>query len=567
VSSADPSELLGRNCAALEQWLPGVAELVRRTADDPAWQRAIGRDGTPTFQRKIDDHTVEWFGGTSMPAASAKALTKSMDPGETSGLGIGIGTGFEWQALLKRVVSGRSVIALETDAARVRRAFQVCDLSAEISAGKILVIIGESAGDELCGLLERHVGFEAPRVMHPLPTVIGAERSAMLTAGEAMVRRAVLLRHEQLRLVASAVNEMKEWAGAMVIAPTPRDRWDLPIVEAARRAGEPLVLFDRPAEASLAWWLRMVERHRPAVVRSTLLRANFEGLLPAAIGVETWLAEGVGRDPAVLAACKNLGGNDRLLVQRSADVEVLRGAGVAGEIVVAVPTGSVGEAGTRASGAAVAIVCDRLPYDAESCELTLPSHAAVWDAALSLVTARPWEMRPGMGKNILRDAQRKIGVELRDAVIEASIERGTEWLLLRGARVEALAALIAGWGIPVKLIGVGWEKVGDVKGVTHCERPRADRGEAQGYYPWAWAGDAREEREGGDGVWNDVGALLHLERGVNPAVREAAQAGVKIVIDQITDDADDPARVVGTMATRIDVRRAREQIAQLVKRA
>src|SRR5262245_48794723 len=83
----------------------------------------MGTDGTATFRRRGEGEgkkRIEWLGGTSMPLASAEGLVSSLDAsggagggGGVNGLGLSIGTGFEWAAFCRRLLRTQAVYVYE----------------------------------------------------------------------------------------------------------------------------------------------------------------------------------------------------------------------------------------------------------------------------------------------------------------------------------------------------------------------------------------------------------------------------------------------------------------------
>ena len=68
---------------------------------------------------------------------------------------------------------------------------EICDLAELLSARKIVLLSGspDDAAGSLVRFLDQNSGFDAPTVLHPLPSIAGARRNELLTAGEIIVRR------------------------------------------------------------------------------------------------------------------------------------------------------------------------------------------------------------------------------------------------------------------------------------------------------------------------------------------------------------------------------------------
>src|SRR5579862_4304612 len=164
------SSFLEPNLAALQRWLPRVANLLASTSIPTEWQPSTGTDGTPTYcRRATQDGPLQWLGGTSMPAASAVPLVANMTA--TNGIGLGVGTGYEWLAFLNRLASDQLIYVLEPDPVLIRLVLTICDMTTALETGRILILSGPDTVHELHAFIENHPGFEPPSVIHPLPTI------------------------------------------------------------------------------------------------------------------------------------------------------------------------------------------------------------------------------------------------------------------------------------------------------------------------------------------------------------------------------------------------------------
>src|SRR6185369_14203753 len=114
---------------------------------------------------------LEWLGATSMPAASAEASVSSLDAFSigANGLGLGIGSGFEWPAFAARLGRGQMVYIYEPQAALLRMALELADCSALLQQRKIILLHGtpDQAGERLVAILQSLPGIEPPTVLHP----------------------------------------------------------------------------------------------------------------------------------------------------------------------------------------------------------------------------------------------------------------------------------------------------------------------------------------------------------------------------------------------------------------
>src|SRR5438045_457684 len=138
---------LDKNLAALQAILPTLAAAIQHAAIPPSYEPVTGTDGTPTCRRLTDrdgKKRLEWLGATSMPRASAAPMIRSLDSVSAgqNGLGLSIGTGYEWAAFAARLPRAQMVYVYEPDPALLRMALTICDLSDLLATCRIVLLTG-----------------------------------------------------------------------------------------------------------------------------------------------------------------------------------------------------------------------------------------------------------------------------------------------------------------------------------------------------------------------------------------------------------------------------------------
>jgi hypothetical protein len=405
-----------------------------------------------------------------MPRSSAAPIVASLDVGTGNGLGLGIGTGFEWQNFARRLSGSQAVFVYEPDPGVLRMALEVCDLTAELTTGKIVLLTGEAgpAGEALSVFLATHIGFEPPSVLHPLATAAPEQRNALLAAGEALVRRVVLERHAQVERLAERLTVPADPAGTLALLTGERYWGERPLHrELEAQPPTQLLRLDRHDQASLALRLQALASGRVAKVVSDLFRAHVTGI-PAAIGMETWIPPVAG--PAYwerLPAASTLAPADRVVVHNPFHAALLREHGYAANRIDLRPI-SAGKplAASPASRRHIALVGDLPRLSAEALGITLPTHQAVYAAARGIVEEEYLTVHDGQAADILRRAIARARVPAEaagDPALDGPMRRLVRHVLIPHLPLLRLARLLrdARPPVSVKIIG-DWPEATDL---------------------------------------------------------------------------------------------------------
>jgi hypothetical protein len=551
VSSLSMS-YFAQNVAALAPHFPDLAKALEAAAIPQGFLPTRGTDGTPTFSRTIPPpppappapaadgrRRREWLGQTSAPAASAPHILHSLDAAAQgqNGLGLSIGTGFEWAAFLGRLSRHQALFVYEPDAGFVRLALEICDLSAPLAARRLVLLVGtpDEAGAVLANFLSANPGFNPPGVLHPLASIPAERRHELVAAGEAIVRHAVghhqrLLGALQSRLEQAPITQGQVAGGALVFLLAARYAAERPLHEHARVLKATPVYVDHHAAAGIALRLQLLGDHLqrgPVRVLSDLFRTQL-AVIPPEIPVETWVPPLAGAAYwDLIPGPSGLAEGDRIVVHFACHQDALRGRGIPDKQICLRPlTPGVGHSvaalqesprSKTENRRRLALVADFPPSSAEALEITLPTHQAVYNAARDLVLADYLTIHPAMAPDLLRRALVRAGIDPRhdDPALQDPMLRIIREVMIPALPPLALAAALVSEGFPLALIG-NWPglqtALADVKMI---------RFEACG--PEAW---------------DDVGLVVHFspQGTFSPILWEAVAAGVAIVAPQHPTD-------------------------------
>ena len=528
--------LLERNLDAVREWTPATADLIAVASIPPGFERCTGADGTPTYRRVIggDSPRVEWLGATSMPAASAEPIVESLNAGAGNGLGLSIGSGFEWAAFAAKLTNPQAVFVYEPDPAFVRMALDTCDLSTQLRSGKILLLSGPGAdaSEHLAAFLKKNTGYEVPSVLHPLPTLVGEKRNPLLATGEGMVRRAMIERQGLINALVARLEETlgKPTEGRVALTLTPRYPDERPMRRHLSHVPE--LRIDHHATTSLAARLELLIAQRPATVISDLFRPQL-GCIPPAVIVETWVPPVVGPAYWDRLPRDGIAATDCIIVHSAYHHSRLTDIGIPANQIESRPALPIHLTHTPENSLAlrhrVVLIGDLPATDAAILKIELPTHLAVFSAARDIITDEWLSVHPALASDILRRALARANVSTGpDGPTDPAL-REPMIRILRDVLIPTLPLLVAvekltQENIPLRLVG-------DWPGVTPTDNTILEP------FPF-W-----NENNTPKMAWSDAALLIHLSPTgtIPPLLWHAVAAGITIVAPQHPTDSSSGA--------------------------
>lgn len=496
--------MLEKNLAAMG-W-KATAERIRKAAVPDGYRAVMGSDGTATFAREEQSpRRVEWLGRTSMPRAAAESMVKALDARDVNGMGLGMGTGYEWAAFAGKLGRHQALFVWEPDARMARMALEICDLSELIAAGKLVLFVGEDLGEQLKAFLRENAGYETPTLLHPLPTLVAEERRVLLGQAEPALQASLM---EQQSLTEQAARALAEayakgatdatvgmWLGAAHGFERP---WQREAVAGA-------LTVDAHDQTSLRARMMLMAKHRPSVVVSDVFAGQLlpGELLAAGVRVETYLtADAMPTAPTMRA-------NDRVIVQSACQRAFLLEQGVAGT-AIELRRPRVKAVATRVGfGFSVALMGDLPAADAKTLGVELPTHVALYEAAKALIVEDPFAVTPPRLGDLLRRVQHRAGIEIKDEHTRDTLARMLKQVLAPTFTAVGFARLLDEAGVPLTLIGRGWEQAGVARATLR---------------PWPVTADAAETLAG-----VAVVAGVHWANVLGPLVTAAPAYGVPLL--------------------------------------
>jgi hypothetical protein len=473
------------NHSALAKRQPELAESLAAMVIPEHVEPAEGRDGLPTFRLRDVEGRLRWFGQSSMPSISARALLadKRYHGGQVALPGVL--TGVEPLVIAEGLPLRSAVFVFEAEPLHVVLALHLQDYSRLIESGRIVFVPANDMRVALMRLFERFPGYEMPTFLLKavqVPSVKLAELQQRLEeAGQAVVEY-------QTGLVSTLVESLRS-RSPRVIPDRPRVAVlgldaDASVIEEGGRIATALDRLgwrhvvnvpDRPDRCHIVSHLRAVAQGSDnargscadAVVFVGRGAGTIRALLPESLPVATWITDD---RPFDLQSLGTIGPNDALFVSDAEIGEKLRKAlggdgGIPGEAVqVCEPAADDarydplerGEEKQAEDGVDVLLVGD-LPDDRpEAAHIALTSHVAFWNAARKI--ARRWadEDRPLDPQRILDEASRTTGISLNEASLRDALMELIRTRVIPGALAHGLVRAVEASRLRGSACGANW---------------------------------------------------------------------------------------------------------------
>ncbi|MFI5381327.1 MAG: hypothetical protein ACHRHE_18675 [Tepidisphaerales bacterium] len=433
--------------AALGGSQPDVAAALPPTPPDIEWLHA--RDGA--LSAKVP--AAGWLGQCSLPLRAAGELLADLSaPGRVSLLlypthaaQVGI--------VLERLTPQQAVIVLHETLFDAACALACHDFAADIRAGRLYVLAGPEWPGQLDQLLSRHVGLPSPQ-QYLRTALLAAE------AGQRLIEVAGRVINDHAKRSAAIVEKVQSSlrpraeGPVLLLAGSAYHPWDLAtpalmaLLRDNRAIPHSLLDVDRPDCSSVPGLLAALQGHR-AILTAELTRKNLPAALPADFPVVTWLL--YGQVPSASTA----GPRDRLIVaSRELDRRARQGGWNAERVLLAVPPVPVLPAG----GPHLGIIADYVDLDPAQHAFQLSSHRLLFEAIGEELLKDPLAVGSSV-MNYLTSRAGQLNLRPENLDLPLFIER-----LILPVYARGIARLLVSRGLPVRLIGAGWESDEQLRG-------------------------------------------------------------------------------------------------------
>lgn len=435
----------------------------------PPFEPAVGRDGSATFLLGDANGERGWFGGSSMPTISARAMFGGFVSDGASLALPSVLTGQDVLVLLDRLPAHAAVFVLEASPAMVKLAMRLYDYTAPMEAGRLVWLIGVDRSAAIVAFFESHVGYELPRHVPRVPQCPPQEMALLQREleGAAVAVGAALAQavgRSSSAIGARCFSEISPAPCLVLVGVDPREA----AIERARGVGRALTALgwrwgacipDAPNKCHVLARLGLIGRLQPeAVLFLGGCTESFRALLPDALPVVSWCATG-GQVEADAAA--KLRPRDLWCARSVADRARWIDHGMPEGQVCVLDVGVDGErhrptAPVGGEPAEVALWIDPPDDRPESCGISLVSHVSLWRSMQHVLERACDEYTYETAERYLREAEAESQVRVTDGAVR-------EWFLkmvrnvIAPARVAlAIASRLDTLGVGVDVCGANW---------------------------------------------------------------------------------------------------------------
>lgn len=375
------------NIAALRSIDPTLADSLDATSLPPGAHPAPTRDGHLSFTWG-DSTTPQWLGGTTVPRSRARGLIDGFQSGQGNTLFVGIGAGTEAAELLARSPTTNALFILDSDLASIAMILRVIDLSAAISAQRLVMLTADDGWRQLRNFLDAHAGFLAPSRVLAWPWFTNDQHhviAARLTklATELSADRDAELARIRTRSAAPEGNAV----AVVSLSPQPIDsHLAAGIAWGIAQLDRPSALYcaDTPARMHPIALARFLADPRLAnVILLNATPADLRDLLPARLQVTTWLSPNTPVPPDI---AQRLADSASVVASTPAQHDALIAAGLdPNRLTLAQSAARPTQTSRRRNLLVLAPAGDDRP---ESAGLHLTSHVALWNATRDILAAQ-----------------------------------------------------------------------------------------------------------------------------------------------------------------------------------
>jgi len=485
-------DVFERNITALRRSQPALAARVQQTPIPNGVERVVGRDGVPNFIVSGQDGRRTWFGATSMPTISAPALVSGAEPVAGNILLPAIAAGREATLLAEKVGAHGAVFVYDRELLSLRLALTLCDVSAWIDAGRLVLLTGDDVEAALVAFFEENPGYEfIGRIL--APSGVGPARvAAVKQATESAARTVVARQDAAAQRIGVALRSRRTFS----LGGTPRTailsvdaRPEVlcrvhRIEDTARSLGWPVAgcLPDSPARCHGVARLAAIRDHEADLVLTVnSLAGKIEPLVNERQPLVSWF-DPTGQVKAALvegAAKRGLH-----LVATAFQRSQLLEAGVGEERVDILEVGAdtlifrpldAGHPDVEPLKCDVAVVGDITDLGPQAGHVSAESHIRLFDTLVR--SSRTWAdaYAPDKAPAILVEAERRSDRALKDEQIREMFVRLIRQVIAPAVLSRMTVERLAKSGLRIAVWGSGWSLPGPLRAVHRGPVPSLEK--------------------------------------------------------------------------------------------
>lgn len=493
----DPDWFPG-NLAAIAERQPALADALRGVTLPPAWRPVRALDGAPTWRIEPPGDAPRWLADTAAPRMRAEGLLAEVRTADRNPALSAIAAGGELALLLERRSPQQCVYVFVERVEALAAVLRLMPLAGAIREHWCVLIppddsrgAGAAAIQMLSELLNQQPGLLPPAALIALPGVDGerlsqlqriceqvAVESAQARAArmERAHRNVVSLRTTpRVRPEAAPPSRAAEPPRLAVLALSGRGReaWlAAELADSARRLSWPVVecLGDSPLRAHPLVHAEALAAFGPGLMLTIGHEADLLPL-PPSLPVARWClepAEALGIAPRhgrlLLAASPTIAAMVREAGNCEAETGSDRSASAV-EFLWACPRSFVEAEGGYDPTGPLVLLADRPDARPEACGIEQPTHRRLWTAMCERATSGWQGPEIGNAEALLRWAERRCSVQVRDQALRAQLLKIIEFTLIPSMVAETILRRLAEAGGDVMVAGGGWQGIAAGSGV------------------------------------------------------------------------------------------------------
>lgn len=435
------------NLAALAGPQPWIVDAAGSLPADVTW--IFGRDGFLTCH----DVTGRWWAGCSLPKRAGDAMLKTLDVRGVMGCFLAPAHAGQVAAALERLKPEQAVLVIQPELADLRVLLGCGDFAEDINKHRLWFATGTDWRGMLSATFERHPGLPTPVQFIRTQTTEDELVNQLIPLAEKVLNAVNDSRTKRLQEVARPVANGEQARGSheskrlLLLAPSHFRLWDdaghalLGALSSERsRHLDP----DDPAQSS-AMGLALAAGESDAIVTANVARAGLPAGVPDRVAVLTWVTQ--PRIPAPNARFAR----DGLLLADPTWLNAAKSAGwPAARLRVAYwPTEFI----EPPTGISLALIANTSTLEIPVTRLDASSHHVLWEMIRSELAADPFSLGTDVNGFLARRRE-KLGISAEGFDQALFIDQ-----LIVPAYQQALAKMLFDAGLPIKLYGMGWNQL------------------------------------------------------------------------------------------------------------
>jgi hypothetical protein len=448
------------NLTALRKFDVALADLIRQAGIAPHWSAARALDDFATWRIEGSDEQQHWLDHTALPRRRAAVIAAAARPEQSVALP-SIGTGAEVIALMERVGPLAGVFVFEPSLSTLAAVLRTVDLAEAIASSRCVIVPNERGEAHVTELLREYTGLLPPARVIQTPGTAQQRMEEVHGLCDRVARVTAADRDARMGALIPCAPQPDAGSGVAILSLTAEARaWalarDLQSGAAAQGVESRVCLADGPRNAHALVHALRLEGFTPRVticVDHPPTAAPF----PLAGVPCQWHTRSIdGRGDRVAPDVVHLAATPAIAAElATVGIEAANCV----DFFFGVNEQRVCEPVDATFSRNLVLIAD-LPSDQpHAYGVVQPTHKILWEALRKCIDAH-WTMPEFVrAEAILRRAERRSRVEIKEAALRARLLRIVERGLIPAVVLEKIVLASTQSGLDCVLIGTGWREM------------------------------------------------------------------------------------------------------------